>query len=369
MRSISIGLILYLLYFLKSGGDFMQGRFFAVPSFIATFSIVAYLVKRNIPIVLYFVVAIVIYITANVNSPLFVGKAYSIGKIQMGVADERGFYFQRYGLISPNRKWPKIVTLDKHIPSYIKIICGGLGASGLKSRNETFHIDQCALTDPLLSQLPATAKQSWRIGHQARKIPTNYGLAVIDESIHLEDQKLDLLYQDVKRVSHGALFDKNRLKSIYRLNSKNYDIDSTLYKDPNIKLKIYGSEDLYSLLAGKRPKIIISEKDLPNKITPGVIWNAKQCQQFSNDGISIIFSHKAEANKIRIGLDNNDEYVVLFYNNGKMIEAHSLKAKVLKVGGLSTREIEFSQKITFEKIDIFPLEGDTAYSIGYINYE
>ncbi|MCI0501761.1 MAG: glycosyltransferase family 39 protein, partial [Epsilonproteobacteria bacterium] len=45
LRAISFGLILYLLYFLKSGGDFMQGRVLAVPAFVASFSISIFIFK------------------------------------------------------------------------------------------------------------------------------------------------------------------------------------------------------------------------------------------------------------------------------------------------------------------------------------
>jgi len=369
MSAFSIGLIFYLLYFFKSGGDFMQGRFFAVPAFIATFTIIIYFIERKIHFFIYLMAIAIVYLSLNTKSPLFIGKEYIDVRFNMGIADERGVYFASYGLISSKRNWPNIVTLNENIPKEVKITCGGLGASGLSSRNTKFHIDVCALTDPLLSQLPAIDYNNWRIGHQVRNIPTNYFLAVIDNLIPLEDEKVHVLYQDVKSVSRGDLFSKSRLEAIYRLNTKYYDINTTLYKKYNDKWKIYSDKKLYDFLSRKRPSISINKVDLSTDVTPGIPWNAKQCHIFHNDGISIIFLNKVEANQIKIGLDNNDEYAILFYNKGKLIEGNRVKMKFTEKGGLSTREIKFKKTIIFDKIDIFPINGDTGYSIGYINYE
>ncbi len=236
MRAASIGLILYLLYFLKSGGDFMQGRFFAVPAIIAAFSIVTYLTKIKLSVRDYFLIIIILFLGSNSTSPLFVGKEYHNTKFSLGVADERGFYFQRYGLTAPKRKWPEITALSKNKPKKTEVICGGLGAAGLSKRDKIYYIDMCALTDPLLSQLPAIAKPNWRIGHQVRKIPTNYRHAVLDKNINLKDKALDGLYQDIQIVTRGDLFGQNRLSSIYKINTYDYDINLNIYKNPKIKL-------------------------------------------------------------------------------------------------------------------------------------
>ena len=76
----------------------------------------------------------------------------------------------------------------------------------------------------------------WRIGHQLRKIPENYRDAVTDDDIHLKDVELDALYQDIRLVTRGDLFDSKRLAAIYRINTVDYGFDLNTYKDPQIKL-------------------------------------------------------------------------------------------------------------------------------------
>ena len=234
MRAVSIGLILYLLYFFKSGGDFMQGRFFAVPAFVATFLIVSFLSKIEIPKYTYAVLAILILFGAKSTSPLFVGKAYDNRNVYLGVADERGFYFQRFGLISPHRHWPKIATLGQSMPKEAGIVCGGLGTAGLSRRDKVFFIDYCALTDPLLSQLPAIENTDWRVGHQYRHVPVKYEEKVMDRNTTLFDKNLEKFYNDIYKVTHGNLLQKDRLGAIYRINTHNYNIDKKMYKSPNM---------------------------------------------------------------------------------------------------------------------------------------
>jgi len=231
-RVVAIGLILYMLYFLKSGGDFMQGRFFATPALISIFLIVYFSIEKKVSIFLYIILIPLVYIGANRTSPLLVDKNYKNLQFVMGVADERGFYYQAYGLISSNRNWPKITTLSNKQPKQAKPICAKLGAEALSNRDNIFFVDICALSDPLLSQLPAIHHPNWRIGHQARDIPINYIDAVLNDNILLQDKQVNELYKDIKKVTRGKLFTINRLKAIYRVNTFNYNIDKNRYKNP-----------------------------------------------------------------------------------------------------------------------------------------
>lgn len=251
LRAISIGLILYMLYFLKSGGDFMQGRFFAVPAFIAAFLIVVFLARKRVPSFIYLLLAIAIVFGAKSSSPLFSGKNYDNRNVYLGVADERGFYFWRFGLISPKRSWPKIVNLGNSKPNEAGIVCGGLGTAGLSKRDKVYFIDYCALIDPLLSQLPAIENSDWRVGHQYRHVPIDYEKAVLDSNTSLLDKHLNKLYSDVRLATQGRLWDPERWGAIFRINTRHYHIDYNMYKSPNIIIgesKRWGALDLPSAI-------------------------------------------------------------------------------------------------------------------------
>ena len=233
---IAIGLMLYLIYILRSGGGFMQGRFFSIPIFIAIFIVVEGLIRVELYVNHYISLVIILLITINSNSPVLVGKNYNNSISTQGIMDERGFYFQQYGLISPTKKWPKIVFLNTVKPINVGVTCGEIGAGVLSNRNKTHWVDKCALTDPLLSQLPAIDNNKWRAGHYVRKIPINYLKKISNKNVKLADKNLEELYSDIYFVTRGEIFNLDRVLTIYKINTHDYKINPTLYSEPSIKL-------------------------------------------------------------------------------------------------------------------------------------
>ena len=225
-RAFAIGAVFYMLYFFKTGGDFMQGRYFAILVYISTFLLLDTMQTKRV-FTLSMITFLIALLLSNAKTlPPFSDQKYSNREIADGIADERGFYYQKYGLLSANRNWPNIAYLTEKKPQYSTVVCADLGAKALAYRDIYYFIDYCALSDPLLSRLPAIAHPKWRIGHQVRKIPIGYDKAVIDSNSSLLDKQVDLLYKDVHQITASkTLFTTERLKAIYRLNFKNYKID------------------------------------------------------------------------------------------------------------------------------------------------
>ncbi len=369
-RALALGLIIYLLYIVKIGGDFMMGRFFAVPAFIATFLIVDFLLDKKNIFWLYLILLPVVYISSSASSPLMVDKNYSDKNAYMGVADERGFYFSKYGLISPQREWPKITTLKHKRPTKVKSICGGLGAYALSHRDDIFYIDICALTDPLLSQLPAIQKKDWRIGHEMRKIPTDYIYAVVHSNTSLYDKELNSLYHDIKNITEGNLWQFKRLYSIYNINTKNYFIKKEKYSNPNINIPIYSKSllaKLYPKYISMKPTHMVNIDKISKIHRDGMKWDGAGAVKFGSKGISILFDKSTALKHLSIGFDNNDKYLVILLHKSKIVDIFLLPATYGI--GIQNRSMTLEQKSNIDKINIFPLEGDGYYSIGWISYE
>lgn len=371
-QAFAIGLVLYLLYFFKSGGDFMQGRFFATPAYIATFLMINYFVKIKPKILGYYILAMIIVIItgSNSSSPVFVGKEYKNPKISLGVGDERGFYFQIYGLTSENRKWPEIVKFNKDRPPKAIVTCGGVGRKALSLRNQIFIIDNCALTSPLLSQIPAS-QEPWRIGHQVRKLPTNYLFTVVDNNISLGDIQLNNLYQDIRNVTTGDIFSKDRLNSIYKINTYSYDINYSMYENPHFGLKISTVDFLENKLEKKylKPRKSITIDKISYTINEGMEWNNLVCHRMDKEGLEIVFDQKVYMKNIKIGLDSNDAYLIRFKNNQETIKILEVPMNYIKGGGMRTRYIKLKQPILVNTMEVIPFLGDARYSLGYLNYE
>ena len=258
---LSIGQLLYCLYILQAGGDFMLGRYFAILVYISVGQIILSLIcfKRISLVVKNLIVFGIILILILLGtfdrfpfrSHLELGSRTPIlGTVEPDthIADERSFYYFIFGLFSEHRNsWPEINDQKDQFPEDFRTACGIMGGNSLTTPN-IFIIDLCGLTDPLMSRLPAIQVESWRIGHHFRKMPTNYGEFKLGKTDSLNDQNLTMLAKDIQLVTSGPLLDSNRLKAIWRLNSGYYsELDLTKYKDPDEFIPFSSNTELVQL--------------------------------------------------------------------------------------------------------------------------
>ena len=257
--SLSIGQFLYMFYIFQAGGDFMMGRFFAILVFLSVGQIVLALnclKKWKIFQINYFIfasLALVIIIGIFQRFPFLLaydnyesrGPFYGLEYTDHHIVDEKMFYYFSYGLFSPTREtWPIIQPQTKHRPTKYYATCGVIGLKSI-SDPSFFYVDQCALTDPLISRIPAVHSDIWRIGHHYRKIPTEYGEYVIGNVHEIPDKNINALLKDITSLTSGKLGNLDRISSIWRVNTGYYsDIDFTDYvnKDMWVPKTIIGKK-------------------------------------------------------------------------------------------------------------------------------
>lgn len=235
--SLVVGQFFYFLYILFIGGDFMQGRFFAVPVFLSIAQVIlAITLSKNVLNVYSkgnsLVLAIAAIIGLFTNYPFLSETDYKARDKVGKIVDERGFYNSSYGLFSNTRQgWPSISKPKNSLPKNYRFTCGFVGGFSLMEVDYV-TIDICALTDPFLARLPAVQMKHWRIGHHIRKVPMEYGEYVIGNLNELPDKKLNDLLSDVFLVTRGSLFSFERFSAIARLNFNDYsDIPFSEYTD------------------------------------------------------------------------------------------------------------------------------------------
>lgn len=237
-RALSAGIILYCLYIITAGGDFMAGRFFSVIAYISVFNIVAFIAysKRHNGVIISIALILLISISQG-TIPALSSNDYSDTSTVNDIVDERGYYYQDFGLLAQQRNWPILKPPASHPPVNYSVICGGLGAIGL-SNPDVYIIDTCGITDALISRLPAIQDPTWRIGHHHRKLPTNYGLHLLG-AIPIADKDLDPMLTDITKVISGDLFTLDRFNAIVRLNiTRPYLFDVSIYKNPDVSLPL-----------------------------------------------------------------------------------------------------------------------------------
>ena len=242
LYSLSAGLVLYLLYIIWSGGDFMLGRFFSVLIYLSIGLIILSLKyntllntsTKNFHMLSLLIICIINGSTqqypfnkgTNVNYKPRISYNY--------IGDERGGNYRTSGLLSNQRtKWAYNDYTPGYLPKSYRTACGLLG--GLSMTDTTnYLIDLCTLTDPILARFPPIQTNYFTTGHLIRMMPTNYGERLIGSIDSLPDQRLNNMFDDFLIVTRGDLFSWERLKIIWRLNTGFYDyLDLNDYKITN----------------------------------------------------------------------------------------------------------------------------------------
>jgi arabinofuranosyltransferase len=213
--ALAVGSVLYLGYVIRIGGDFMSGRFLTVPLLVSTI-VLARGIQNSIQ--LRMAAAVVILLGAiGLPRTLLSGATYAGETTPAnGIVDERGYYYQRYGLIAPGRQLPQ--RRWELSERRVRITCGNLGFDGISGGPGLHLIDTCALADPLLARLPAEATARWRIGHFLRQLPTDYEESVTRGGNVLADPATREYYRSIRQITRGRLFSRARLRELVRMN-------------------------------------------------------------------------------------------------------------------------------------------------------
>jgi arabinofuranosyltransferase len=365
-RSLSLGGLLYAAYIFNAGGDFMQGRFFAILTYIAVFNVIS--IDETVKPRRAFKAAVLLVslsMAAIGPKPVLSDATYRDVSFTDGVADERGVWYEPFGLLSERRRWPEMPTLSTRRPVEYGVTCAG--GDGF-TRSEIFLIDLCGLTDPLLARLPAVHAPDWRIGHHFRKVPTDYGNFLVGRVAGIQDAQLQELLDDLMLVVSGPLFSGERLAAIVRLNAPGgYAFDRAPYADPAIHMP---RSTLVTRVEWSR-----LDRAAPADGTrwfwplPEGVWaEMENVATMFDRGLEIIVQPARLARRISLSVDGNDDYRVTI-NTGQMefiIEAQDPSSRR---GGLFSHVIELPEPVRVVLLRVVPIRGDGVYAIGHLAFD
>jgi arabinofuranosyltransferase len=160
--------------------------------------------------------------------------------INNGITDERFWYYENTGLLNnifekkiEKHPWVEHALTVKESGNNL-VVKSSLGLFGFYAGRNTRIVDQYALTEPLLSKLPSTeywlidherpkGEKFWRIGHFPRKIPEGYLETLKKGKNEISDPNLAKYYEKLSIIIKGNLWDWNRLKEIWNINTGKYD--------------------------------------------------------------------------------------------------------------------------------------------------
>lgn len=354
-RALAAGLALYLVYVVSIGGDFMAGRFLAVPLFGAAL-LIGTLARGPRPMWIAAGVALMAVGSAGSHLPLWSNSRFDdSGNKPSGIIDERGVYFRDKSLVLAKRAtfrepdWP---TARKEVPPpRVLPTCGLMGTSGLDFGPYTHLLDECALADPLLAHLPALHNAEWRTGHYRRLIPAGYQETLESGENRLKDRGLHEYYNHLAAVTRSdRIWSSARLKEIVALNRGKYDrlIDRTFYR--------YGSVAALNELAIRRP-----DGTLPGDPATRTLLQP----------LAVLCGDRAGASRVDIALDSDDLYRLTFIGQGRVrstVEVGPVPQH-RRAPGLVNYTVDIPPRASERGFDILlvtPVAGDNKFALGHV---
>jgi arabinofuranosyltransferase len=181
---LAIGILMYCVYLTSIGGDFMLGRFFALPAWAAVLCGICALgtLRRAwIALPIYALSLLVLSPILAPRSPLLHPLDVHMDDLSTkrtatnAIVDEARYYCRRGQCLTH----PEGLHLPTIPPLRSPSIVPSIGAAGLQSPVTTHIIDPLGLADPLLARMPASRPSDAAIGHIGRDIPEGYALAAV----------------------------------------------------------------------------------------------------------------------------------------------------------------------------------------------
>jgi arabinofuranosyltransferase len=203
--AIGIGMILYLVYICRVGGDFMSGRFFALPLAAS-----AWLAMKGPTIKLSWglgMAGVIMILALTVPSPTwFYNTSDGLQKITpAGVMDERMYYYQSTGLLTAGLKFGESQSSwadqGRKLGAENRPMVGtkiAVGFLGYYSGPLVHVIDILGVTDPLLARLPPKKTEDFRVGHIYHKVPEGYLESLPNGPNSIVDPEIHALYDEIR---------------------------------------------------------------------------------------------------------------------------------------------------------------------------
>ncbi|MBN2736199.1 MAG: hypothetical protein JXR70_04400 [Spirochaetales bacterium] len=353
----SLGIILYLLYIIKIGGDFMSGRFFAAPLFASMMNLSQSEGRLHGRITLPAAICIIYLGLLTPSSPVNLNQNYSnneLKKEEGWVADERGWYYLCTGLLQAGKRpfMPSCgysydgIKFREQGPQ--TIVHGFVGMVGYFAGPDVHIIDFNALTDPLLSRIHIKYPDYFRIGHFARDIPEGYKESIALKANLFKDKRLALFYEKLKTIISGPLNNPERLPLIIDMNLGKY----------NYLLNSYYSK-----------AVTIRKKDIPESSHLNLLYDDPKVITFPKQGLIINLDTTYSAGNIELSLDSNDIYKIDFCDKNKVIftkwiPVNSRDGKGTTAHNISLKNTSYLKG--YNQIRIYGFEGDGIFTIGHL---
>jgi arabinofuranosyltransferase len=362
----SLGVWVYLAYILWIAGDFMSGRFFMLPLFIAVlfFTQLDGQLPRKWALIIVGGLAAFGLTTIMPTWQLENPNVPARDNLRR-VFDARLVYFEEAGLLNQwdqdqNRFINPIPLAQQTLDEYDNfqesslVLEGAIGYLGYYAGREVLILDHYGLADPLRAQLPSMYAINFRTAHFLRfENIEGYEESVATKINKIKDSGLHTYYDYLYDVISGPIFSPQRLVTIWHLNRGDFDylIDTFYYRYPEVVTRSYGSiNDIKPL-----PEVCPNDTDLIFKLSGALIS---------------VPDHLQHAAGMSIAINDTDDFKILFYLDTELVgEIDSLNLQSYATEAI--HEFNIPDKISqkgFDQVHILPITNmnDSRYCLSYL---
>ncbi len=360
--ALSFGIALYLIYIVRIGGDFMAGRFFAAPLFLAVLAFVR-MPLRGHPVLWAPAFALAALVSlSQPNAPITTGKDFGKStagfKDAYGVSDERRWYYQAAGLQmwTPERPLPhnKYANQGRQYHASgqpVTAVHGSIGFRAFLAGPKAHIIDYYALSDPLLARLPAQYDPQWRYGHFRRYIPDKYPESSASGVNTLTDKNLAAYYDQLLLITRGPIWSRDRWAAIWRMNLGRFDhlIDRDRYRFPAMRR--------------------VRAEQIAQPMPAGLPWDAEGVTRIPTRGLHIDLDGTWTAPRLELSLEGHNRYEVLFMRGTDIVAKTLLGPETVGQAALTLYAVttpDAARHGGYSALRIMPLRGDNRRSLGHL---
>jgi len=228
---IALGILLYLVYIIYIGGDFMSGRFFSAPLILSVVLLVrraeeSSTLEKYIWISLVLLLGLILAPLKSFANPL--ESDIVTFDNTSGIADERFGYYRFSNILLFSRKEDLALhpfaeyglQLQKEQPKVT--ILSGIGMAGYFAGPNVHIVDELALGDPLLARLQPNNITEWDIAHFKRSIPDGYIESLENNENKIKNSALAEYYDKLSIITRGDIWSLKRWEAIWKMNTGQY---------------------------------------------------------------------------------------------------------------------------------------------------
>lgn len=367
--AMAAGVVLYVAYVVRIGGDFMLGRFWTAPLLVAAVLLARF---RGWPagalapapgLALLLVGIVSQYSTLESDADYRRDRGRGVMDARR-VVDERATYYDFTGLLRRHRgewipehrwarrgaAWPEPAAEQRPVMEAREV-----GWTGYFGGDRVHVLDPYALGDPLLARLPPLWYPNWVAGHMLRHVPAGYRETLASGRNALVDPGLAAYWDRLALVTRGPIFSRERLVTIWRMNRGAYDhlIDDERYR------------------FAEAIRVRLGElADLP----PGAPLDAPGVRKLAQRGGALVVDLEGvrRAPRIVVAVGSDFRYRVTFRLRGRELGAVETSLRPRAGGAIAHHRLEVPEAAVregYDELRIVAVTGDSGQAVAGVKLE